>query len=137
MSWFVFYSVYPVGVTLGFWQPLRRPAGVSQSARFVSLIKTASWLDCSIDSVRNVNVCKVWDEKGNLRISGDFQYEDQHRAATKKELYPSMAAGPDTVYLSDGPHGTWNAHKLRRVGAPPEIKGTVTVQQGPTFIYNH
>jgi hypothetical protein len=119
-----YFFVYPFGIVFGLWQPLIRPAGVSRNARYVSIIEDASWLDCSIDAQRNVNVCRVWDPWGRLRTEGDFRYEDEPRAATKDELYPSAFGGRDTIYLFDGSHGhTIFAHALNRVGT--QVKATV------------
>jgi hypothetical protein len=114
-----YFVVYPYGIAFGLWQPIVRPFGVSPSARYVSVIEDGSWFDCSIDEKRNVNVCRVWDSEGQLRTSGDFQYEDQHRAARRDELYPSMDGGQDTIYMFDGPgrRGT-SKHALHRVGTP-------------------
>ena len=118
------YFVYPYGILFGLWQPLFRPAGISRLARYVSVIEDGSWIDCSIDSARDVNICKAWYYDGRLRVSGDFRFEDQHRAATKEELNPSMVAGPDAIYLFDRPRsGTIRAHALYRVGTP--VKGIV------------
>jgi len=119
-----YFFVYPYGIWLGLWQPLVRPSGVSSTARYVSIIEDASWLDCAIDEQRNVNICRVWDSYGHLRTEGDFRYEDEPRAARKDELYPSAFGGHDTIYLFDGPHGhTIFAHALNRVGT--QVKATV------------
>jgi hypothetical protein len=119
-----YFIVYPFGIMFGLWEPLIRPAGVSGSARYVSIVEDASYLDCSIDAERNVNVCRVWDTWGRLRTEGDFRYEDEPRPARKDELYPSAFGSRDTIYLFDGPHGrTIHAHALNRVGT--QVKATV------------
>jgi hypothetical protein len=116
--------VYPYGIWLGLWQPLSRPSNVSARARYISVIEDGSWFDCSIDEERNVNVCRVWDYDGRVRAEGDFRYEDEPRAAKREELYPSLLAGRDTIYLFDGPHGhSIFAHSINRVGT--QVKATV------------
>ena len=118
------YFVYPYGIWLGLWSPLTRPASVSREARYVSVIEDGSWFDCAIDGKRDVNVCRVWDYEGHLRTEGDFRYEDEPRAARKDELYPSLLAGRDTIYLFDLPgHRKIFGHALYRVGT--QLKATV------------
>ncbi len=80
---------YLVGVDLGFWQPLTRPAGVSARARYVAAFYFGAWFDCSIDSARDVDVCRAWDSKGKLIAFGDYRLDGENRAATALELRPS------------------------------------------------
>ena len=79
---------YLIGVSLGFWQPLTRPSGVSTSAHYVDAFKSAAWFDCSVDGARNVNVCRAWDAGGNLIAYGNYRLDGENRAATAFELRP-------------------------------------------------
>jgi len=85
------WSVYNFGVLFGFWQPLTRPRNVSASARYVSIIETGAWFDCSVDSERNVDVCKAWDPDGRLIADGGFRLQGEDRAATTLELKQTAA----------------------------------------------
>jgi hypothetical protein len=87
--------LYRVGVIFGLWQPLRRPPGVSPYARYVSLVEEGTWFDCHVDEVRDVDVCKAWDEDGQLIADGCFRLEEGKRAASKSELHPSHVARGD------------------------------------------
>ena len=102
---------YFVGVDFGFWQPLTRPAGVSEHARFISTLKDQEWFDCSVDAMRDVNPCRAWDDKGNLIAFGNYRLEKENRAATAVELKPSVVhrypGHPDLawIYLFDEKSG--------------------------------
>lgn len=87
--------VYILGAVLGLWQPLTRPASVSLAARYVSRIEDGIWFDCVVDTKRNVNVCKAWDDKGHLIADGDFRLKGENRAATQAELRPSAVMSGD------------------------------------------
>jgi len=54
------------------------------------MIETGAWFDCSVDSERNVDVCKAWDPDGCLMANGDFRLEGEDRAATTLELKPIL-----------------------------------------------
>ena len=119
---------YTIGVGLDLWQPLTRPAGVPRSAHYVSTSKESAWFDCWVDTPRNVDVCRAWDEEGRLIASGDFRLEDEDRAATASELRPSMVnIGRDgrayMIYLY-GPNNQIQGRILlpvingRRIGVP-------------------
>jgi hypothetical protein len=82
--------VYRRGVQFGYWQPLSRPQGVPRTAHYVSLVETGTWFDCSVDHALDVDWCTAWDFTGKLIAKGAFQLEDEHRAATESELYPSL-----------------------------------------------
>src|ERR1039457_524895 len=87
--------IYGFGVVLGVWQPFTRPPGVSAAARYVSRFEGGTWFDCSVDSKRNVDVCKAWDPNGRPLGDGDFRLEGEGRAATKSELNPSDVISSD------------------------------------------
>ena len=55
---------YLVGVSMGFWQPLSRPAGVSARARYVDAFKSNAWFECAVERVKDVNTCRAWDANG-------------------------------------------------------------------------
>jgi len=101
------WPLYNLGVAFRLWQPLR-PAGVSPSARYVSLIEDGTWFDCTVDSQRNVNVCRAWNTSGKLVADGQFRLEGDGRAAIGSELRPSRVLGTDgkayMIYLF-GEHG--------------------------------
>jgi hypothetical protein len=83
--------VYLIGVSLGFWQPLTRPVGVSARARYVDTFKSAAWFDCVLDRTKDVDVCRAWDEDGKLIAFGNYRLDGENRAATEGELRPSVA----------------------------------------------
>ena len=80
---------YVIGVSLGFWQPLTRPIGISKRARYVETLKSAAWFDCSVERVKDVNICQAWDTAGNLIAFGNYRLDGENRAATSLELRPS------------------------------------------------
>jgi hypothetical protein len=82
--------VYLVGVYLGLWQPLSRPAGVPPVARYAETLKTAAWFECSTDQIKDVNSCQAWDRNGKLVAFGNYRLDGENRAATSAELRPSM-----------------------------------------------
>jgi hypothetical protein len=82
--------VYQVGVELGFWQPFTRPPGVSPRARYVPTLKSSAWFDCAVDRTRDLDVCRAWDDEGRLIAYGNYRLDGKTRAATDKELRPSM-----------------------------------------------
>lgn len=104
--------VYKLGIVLGLWQPATRPASVSESAHYVSLVEDGTWFDCRVDSKRNVDVCRAWDANGKLIAAGDFRLEGENRAAEKSELHPSWVATSDgrayMIYLF-GKHGAFTS----------------------------
>jgi len=57
--------VYIIGVGFNLWQPFTRPAGVPSQARYVDAFKNAAWFDCSVNPVRDVDVCRAWDTDGS------------------------------------------------------------------------
>lgn len=127
MTFLAIRFVYPLGIALALWQPLIRPAGVSKSAHFVSTFEDGTWFDCSVDTPRNVDICRAWDEGGRLIANGDFRLEDEDRAATPSELHPSMILANNgkayMIYLY-GPYNKLQGKVLlpvvngRRIGVP-------------------
>lgn len=83
-------SGYQLGISLGVWPPLTRPPGVSRSARYVSFFEMPAWFDCSVNASRNTNTCKAWNRRGRLLADGEFQVENENRAAIASELRPVM-----------------------------------------------
>jgi len=81
--------VYQLGVGV-FWQPFTRARGVSRQARYVSTLKSSAWFDCSVDRTKDVDVCRAWDDAGHLIAYGKYRLDGEGRAATIKELRPSM-----------------------------------------------
>ena len=81
---------YLIGVSLGFWQPVTRPTGVSGGARYVGTFKSAAWFDCLLERTKDVDVCRAWDEEGNLIAFGNYRLDGENRAATEAELRPSQ-----------------------------------------------
>ncbi len=91
-SIFIVRPIYVFGVVFGLWQPWARPPGVSEAAHYVSRIEDGTWFDCTLDSKRNVDVCRAWDSDGRLLADGDFRLECQGRAASNAELRPSSVS---------------------------------------------
>jgi len=108
------YPLYVVGVAMNFWNPLTRPRGVPRRANHVDAFKSQAWFDCGVDSHRNVNVCRAWDERGDLIAFGNYRIDGQNRAASNRELRPwSVLSGPNPRLawirlsgLGGGPHLT-------------------------------
>ena len=116
VGWFL----YSFGIFAGWWGPLTRPAGVSRRAKYVTIVESAAWFDCTVDAGRNVDVCKAWDTNGRLVTAGCFRLEGENRAATVEELHPSSvgasrAAGlpPDTITLFGPNHLIWGKTLVR------------------------
>ena len=80
---------YLIGVSLGTWQPLTRPIGVTKRARYVDTFKAAAWFDCSVEQARNMNACRAWDIEGKLIAFGNYRLDGGNRAAISSELRPS------------------------------------------------
>jgi|SRR5271154_4795877 len=80
---------YLVGVSIGIWQPLTRPSGVSAHARYVDTFESAAWFDCSLDRSKDVNTCRAWDSDGKLIAFGYYRLDGENRPATENELRPS------------------------------------------------
>ena len=100
--------VYLAGVSFGLWQPLSRPVGVSAGARYLETLKNAGWFDCSVDQIKDVNVCRAWDRDGKLMAFGNYRLDGENRAARAVELrFERVESYPDHpslawIYLSDG-----------------------------------
>src|SRR5579884_1262648 len=86
---FLFF-IMTVGVVNGFTEAPPRPPSVPRSAHYVDRIEDGTWFDCSVDTRRNVDLCKAWDDRGVLIADGAFRLEDEDRAATTAELHPSL-----------------------------------------------
>jgi hypothetical protein len=113
--------VYWFGILANWWSPLVRPHGVPPGAKHVFIWESAAWFDCSVDSKRDVDVCRAWDAWGRLVASGDFRLEGENRAATPGELRPSTPGRTNRSGLSGeiylfGPNGLIEGKKLIRVG---------------------
>jgi hypothetical protein len=69
-------------------------------------MKGATWFDCSVDQIHNVNPCKAWDSSGRLIAFGNYRLDNEGRAATARELRLSIVHNypdhPDLawIYLS-------------------------------------
>jgi hypothetical protein len=105
------HPIYITGIAFGVWQPLSRPVGVSAKARYVETLKSAGWFECSVDRLKDVNVCRAWDRDGKLVAFGNYRLDGENRAATLIELRPSTVESyPDHpnlawIYLFDA-HNT-------------------------------
>jgi hypothetical protein len=108
---------YLLGVSIGPWQPLSRPNGVSTRARFVDTFKSAAWFDCSVERTKDVNICRAWDTNGRLIAFGNYRLDGEKRAASARELRPSEVqecpGHPNLawIYLF-GDHGTIRGRTL-------------------------
>lgn len=79
-------------------------------ARYVDTFKSAAWFDGVLDRTKDVDVCRAWDQDGNLIAFGNYRLEGENRAATESELRPSSVHSYPThpnlawIYLF-GDHG--------------------------------
>lgn len=80
--------VYLIGVELGFWQPFSRPQGVSAGARYVPTLKSKTWFECSVDRLKDVDICRAWDGDGQLIAFGRYRLDEEKRSAKARELRP-------------------------------------------------
>ena len=80
------YPIYVVGVAFNIWQPVTRPSGVSGRAHYIDAFKSAAWFDCSVDRIKDVDVCRVWDPEGKLVAFGNHRLDGENRAAKAAEL---------------------------------------------------
>jgi hypothetical protein len=122
--------IYVFGVTFGLWQPWTRPPSVTRRARYVSRIEDGTWFDCSVDSKRDVDVCKAWDSYGRALADGDFRLECQERAATASELRPSsVVSGGGRAYMIYlfGTQGAQSRALVPAAGGSPAPCPRVTV----------
>lgn len=116
------WCLYRFGIIMNWWSPVNRPATVSKEAHYVFVWESAAWFDCRVDEIRNVDVCRAWDNSGRLLAAGDFRIKGEDRAATKEELKPSAVGATnlnglsDTIYLF-GPKGLIEGKQLVRVGS--------------------
>jgi hypothetical protein len=84
-------------------EPKTRPSGIPDNAVWVGGADGGAYVYCTIDEIRNVNPCKVWnDYTGNLVESGDYRLAKENRAAKKTELRVSFPDFGGNIYLEGG-----------------------------------
>jgi hypothetical protein len=83
-------------------EPKVRPAGVPATATWVGGADGGAYVECSVDAVRDVNRCGVWnDYTGDGQIE-DYQIVKENRAATKSELRIEFPDPGGLIYLENG-----------------------------------
>jgi hypothetical protein len=55
-------------------------------------MKDSAWFDCSLDRGKDVDVCRAWDDAGNVIAHGRYRLDGERRAAKPAELRPSEVA---------------------------------------------
>jgi hypothetical protein len=115
----------------------RRPPGVPRTAHYVDRIEDGTWFDCFVDSKRDVDICKAWDDSGRVIADGPFRLEDEDRAATASELHPSLVLSTGgkayMIYLfgKDGIFGRALVRvdsRNRRIGVPSVTSGRSSIK---------
>ncbi len=82
--------------------PPPRPSAVPATAVWAGGVDGGAWIDCSVDSLRNVNPCTVYHEKtGEIWAKGAYLLRDAQRAATREELTFEAFDG-DVIHLRNG-----------------------------------
>jgi len=83
-------------------EPKTRPPDVPSDAVWAGGADGGAYVRCTIDDVRDVNVCTVWnDNTGYSSGPGFYRLEQKNRAATLTELR-IIGAGSDFIYLKGG-----------------------------------
>lgn len=96
--------VLSIGIYLGCTQPGHtRPTGVPPEAVWAGGVDGGNWITCTAED-HDFNYCVVYhDFTGDVRLSGSFHLEDQHRAATRDELTFLYAdIGLNSIHLEGG-----------------------------------
>ena len=82
-----------------------RPPGLPNNAVWVNgagTSKDGRFLDCSVDSARNVNRCRAFYPNGKLDCERDFRLQPGDRFARRTELdYKAWKVG-EGIVLNDG-----------------------------------
>ena len=83
-------------------EPKVRPPKVPSSAVWAGGADGGRYIRCLVDAKRNVDVCEVWnDYTGWSAGPADYQFENEHRAATEAEL-KFLGAANDSIFLANG-----------------------------------
>jgi len=83
-------------------EPRKRPSGVPNTAVWAGGADGGCYVQCSVDTERNVNRCKVWNDfTGELEVSGDYRLVNEDRAAKETELKFTGAVN-EFIYLAGG-----------------------------------
>jgi hypothetical protein len=96
-------SLSPVACSRNGTVPHKRPAGVPEAAIWAGGMDGGSFILCEVDSGRDVNTCRVWnDQSGGLEESGDYRLLKEGRAATSSELKYVWADRGGRIGLQNG-----------------------------------
>ena len=80
-------------------EPKRRPPGVPSDALWAGGADGGAYVRCTVDNVRDVNLCTVWnDNTGYSSGPGSYRLGQENRAATLSEL-KIIGAANDSIYL--------------------------------------
>ena len=80
--------------------PPARPEGVPAEAVWAGGPDGGSFVLCDVDSVKDVNNCKVWNDfTGQLKESGEYRLLREGRAASSAELVYTWADGAGWIGL--------------------------------------
>ncbi len=86
--------------------PWKRPPNVPQNAVWAGGPDGGAYILCTVDKVRDVNPCSVWNQSSGDMRSGSFRLEKEGRAASQSELnYEGAIITGDhqgTIYLKNG-----------------------------------
>lgn len=83
--------------------PQARPRGVPKEAIWAGGLDGGSYISCTVDLVRNVNFCRVWnDYSGDIVEHGEYRLRRAGRAASKSELRFEWADRGGWIGLRDG-----------------------------------
>jgi hypothetical protein len=84
-------------------EPKTRPAGVPSNAQWAGGADGGAYVSCSIDAIRDVNPCSVWnDYTGQLVESGNYRLVHEGRAAKESELRITFSDFGGSIYLQGG-----------------------------------
>ncbi len=79
-----------------------RPPKVPLTAVWAGGPDGGAWVDCRVDTTRDVNPCTVYNEvQGDVWMKGSFVLRDVGRAASKEELVFGAFDGV-SILLADG-----------------------------------
>jgi hypothetical protein len=83
-------------------RPKNRPANVPVDAIWAGGADGGAYIKCSVDSVRHVDSCSVWNDfTGESTGPHDYLLVKEHRAAMNSELQYTGAGG-GSIFLQNG-----------------------------------
>jgi len=82
-------------------EPKTRPSRVPSNAVWAGGADGGAYVRCSVDAVRNVNPCTVWNDNTGESVSGDYRLTKENRAASESELTITGAVN-EFIFLENG-----------------------------------